>query len=283
MMKNAGLVLEGGGLRGVFTAGVIDFFLDNDIHFGNCIGVSAGACHACSYLARQRGRAFSVTADYLDDPDFISMRNLVKNGELFGSKMLYEKIPRELYPIDNDTFKASGAELYATVTNCETGEAEYLRIRDLLDDMDAVQASASLPLLAKITKIGGFHYLDGGVADSIPLEKALELGWEKIVLILTREKGFEMRPSSAAKAVRRRYKDFPRLAEALERRHIVYNETLRKIEELEKSGRIFVLRPEHKLQLRTVEKNKKKLREVYEYGCACAEKQAAGLLEYLNR
>lgn len=282
-MKNAGLVLEGGGLRGVFTAGATDFFLDKDIHFNSCIGVSAGACHACSYLARQRGRAFSVTADYLDDPDFISIRNLVKSGELFGSRMLYDKIPRELYPIDNAAFKASGAEFYAAVTNCETGEAEYLRVRDLLEDMNIVQASASLPLLAKTTKIGDFHYLDGGVADSIPLEKALGLGWEKIVVVLTREKGFEMKPSTAARAVRRQYRDFPRLAEALERRHIVYNGTLRKIEELEKSGRIFVLRPEHKLQLRTVEKNKRKLREVYEYGYACAEKRAAELHEYLKR
>lgn len=282
-MKKSCLVLEGGGLRGVFTAGVTDFFLDREIYFDSCIAVSAGACHASSYLARQRGRAFSVTADYLDDPDFMSMRNLLKKGELFGSEMLYDKIPRELYPIDNAAFKASEAEFYATITNCETGEAEYHKINHLVDDIDIVKASASLPLLANMTKIGDFHYLDGGVADSIPLEKALELGCEKIVVVLTREGSFVIRPSSAAKAVRRHYRDFPRLAETLEKRHLIYNETLAKIEELEKSGRIFVIRPERKLKLSTVEKNKKKLRSVYNYGYECAENQADELLKYLNR
>lgn len=177
-MSNA-LILEGGGMRGIFAAGAIDYLLDQEIRFDNVIGVSAGACHGCSYVCGQRGRAYATATDYLDEKDYCSMRSLRKTGDLFGADFLYYKIPQELYPIDNEAFLKSGIKFQAVVTNCETGEPEYPVIKDMFEDIEYVRASSSLPFLANMVEIDGKLYMDGGISDSIPLAQSLRQGNEK--------------------------------------------------------------------------------------------------------
>lgn len=281
-MEKTGLVLEGGGLRGVFTAGVCDLFLEKGIHFDNCIGVSAGSCHACSYLSGQHGRAYSVTVDYLDNKDFISMRNLIRTGNLFGPKMIYHEIPEKLYPIDNEAFKKCGTAFYATVTNCITGQAEYKRVNDIIDDVEYVQASSSLPLVSKAVYFDGIPYLDGGIADSIPIKKSIEMGCTKNVVVLTQPNGFIKAQTRALPLIERAYKKYPEMVKAVAQRHIVYNETLQYIYDLEKSGDIFVIRPEFPLNIKTAEKNKDKLKAAYEHGYEVATKLYDRLVVYLE-
>lgn len=281
-MEKTGLILEGGGLRGVFTAGVCDFFLEKGIHFDNCIGVSAGACHGCSFLSNQHGRAYSVTVNYLDRKEFISMENLIKTGNLFGPEMIYHEIPEKLYPIDNEAFKKNGTDFYATVTNCITGKAEYKKINDLFEDVEYVHASSSLPLVSKEVFFDGIPYLDGGIADSIPIKKSIEIGCTKNVVVLTQPKGFVKQKTKALPLVERAYRKYPEMVKAVAQRHIVYNETLRYIYSLEEKGEIFVIRPEFPLKVRTAEKNKDKLKSAYEHGYKAAENLYEELVIYLE-
>lgn len=170
-MYQAGLVLEGGGMKGMYTAGVLDFFLDKGLDFSSVYGVSAGACHMCSYLSKQRGRALDVGIDYLDSKKYCSVESLLTTGDLFNVKTAYHLIPEYLNPYDYAAFDRYEGRAYAVVTNIVTGKPEYLRIRDMKKDIDAIRASASLPLVSRNVKIGGKLYLDGGIADAVPIQK----------------------------------------------------------------------------------------------------------------
>lgn len=267
-MLDAGLILEGGGMRGVYTAGVLDFFLDKELEFKEVYGVSAGSCHMCSYLSKQRGRAFRVSTDYLDNPEYLGLRSLAKTGNLFGVKFLYDKIPNELSPYDFDTFEAYKGKAYAVLTNCVTGEAEYHQLRDMRRDIWAVRASSSLPLVSRIVGIKGKLYLDGGIADSIPVRQSVRSGNSKNVVVLTRSADYRKPPQTSAmmRMVRLAYKRYPKLIEQLERRHIHYNETLEMIEEEKKKGSLFVIQPKEKVNISRVEKDREKLEELYHQG-----------------
>ena len=235
MKEKTGLVLEGGGLRGIFTAGVLDFFLEKNIEFDSCIGVSAGACHACSYLAKQHKRAFNVSVDYLDDKRYCSLYSLITTGDLFGVDFVYDEIPNKLNPIDNEAFN-----------------------------------------------INGNVYLDGGVSDSIPIKKSIENGNTKNVVVLTRDKNYRKKQSALGKITGIRYKKFPKFVELMNTRYSRYNEVLDYIDELEAKGEIFVIRPEVELTLGRIEKNKKKLLEVYSIGYETAKKNYEKLKKYLE-
>ena len=239
MNDKTGLVLEGGGLRGIFTAGVLDFFLEKNIKFDNCIGVSAGACHACSYLAKQHKRAFDVSVDYLDDKRYCTLYSLIKTGDLFDVDLVYNEIPNKLNPIDNETFKENKTKFQAVITNCETGEAEYPEVKDFDKDTIYVRASSSLPLLSRMVKINGNVYLDGGVSDSIPIKKSMENGNTKNVVVLTRDKSYRKKQSALGKITAIRYKKFPKFVELMNTRYSRYNEVLDYIDELEKKRRNF--------------------------------------------
>ena len=265
-MVKAGLVLEGGGMRGVYTAGVLDFFIDQDLYFSDIYGVSAGACHMCSYISQQRERAYRVNVDYLEDKNYCSMYSLLKTGNLFGAEMCYDKIPNELDPYDYEAFGRYKGNAYAVVTNIETGKAEYIRMEDMHKDIIAIQASASLPLVSKNVYINGVPYLDGGVADAIPIMKSLQDGNKKNVVIMTKEVGYRRKPSSNMTAIRFRYRKYPELVKDMERRHIVYNKTLDFLEEHEKKGHIFVIRPKEDCGVGRIEKDKDKLRTLYQMG-----------------
>lgn len=281
-MVKAGLVLEGGGMRGVYTAGVLDFFIDQDLYFSDIYGVSAGACHMCSYISQQRERAYRVNVDYLEDKNYCSMYSLLKTGNLFGAEMCYDKIPNELDPYDYEAFGRYKGNAYAVVTNIETGKAEYIRMEDMHKDIIAIQASASLPLVSKNVYIDGVPYLDGGVADAIPIMKSLQDGNKKNVVIMTKEVGYRRKPSSNMTAIRLRYRKYPELVKDMERRHIVYNKTLDFLEEHEKKGHIFVIRPKEDCGVGRIEKDKDKLRTLYQMGYDDAKASFEDLKKYLK-
>ena len=282
-IRDTGIIFEGGGLRGIFAAGVIDYLLDNDIIFKNVIGVSAGACHACSYVSGQRGRSYAVSTDYLDDKRYMSFENLRKTGDLFGSDFIYHKIPEELYPLDNEAFKKSGISFRAGVTNCETGFPEYLEVKDLFEDVDIVRASSSLPMLANMVEINGNLYMDGGISDSIPVEASEEMGFKKNVVVLTRPVGYRKEKEKMIKLVQARYGKYPEMVKALRFRDRIYNETMDHIDEGVENGTIFRIAPVKDLGIGRLERNKNKLKLAYEEGYFVAEAMAEKLKEFLDK
>lgn len=281
-MYQAGLVLEGGGMKGVYTAGVLDFFLDKEIEFSSCYGVSAGACDMCSYLSKQRKRAYRVCVEYLDNKKYCSPYSLLTTGDLFGVSMCYDLIPNYLDPFDYETFQQYQGEAYAVVTNIRTGKAEYLPLKDMHEDMRAVRASSSLPLVSRNVKIGGELYLDGGIADSIPIKRSLADGNRKNVVVLTKEVGYRRKPASELSFIRARYAKYPKVYELMKERHINYNDTLDFLEQQEEMGNAFVIRPKKVSEVGRVEKDKKKLEALYEEGYRDAEACYVELLEYLG-
>ncbi len=277
-----GLVIEGGGTRGIYAAGVMDFFIDKDMYFTNCYGVSAGSCHCCSYLSKQKGRAKDVFVEYINDDRYASFKNLIRTGDYFGKEFSLKTIPDELLPYDYETYKNQRSNFYAVATNVETGRAEYLKLEDMRRDIDYVWASSSLPLMSNIVEIAGKKYLDGGVADSIPVLKSIEDGNKKTILILTREKEYRKEPNKLISVIRMKYRKYPKLVKAMEERHIVYNDTLKKIDQLESQGKIFVFRPKEKVNVGRIEKDRKVLLELYQKGYDDARDGYEGLMKYLE-
>lgn len=284
-MYRAGLVLEGGGMKGIYTAGVLDFFLDKGLEFANVYGVSAGACHMCSYLSKQKGRARDVSIDYLDTRRYCGVESLVFTGDLFNVNMCYHTIPDYLYPYDNETFRQYGGKAYSVVTNLETGMAEYLRIRDMKADIDKIRASASLPLVSRIVRIDGQPYLDGGMSDSIPIQKSVTDGNRKSVVVLTKEVGFRRKPVDAGQLalIKIRYAKYPKLIELMEHRHIAYNECLDYIERLERKGTVLVIRPQKKSAVRRIERDQDKMQALYREGLRDAQARYEEILRFLEK
>ena len=283
-MYQAGLVLEGGGMIGIYTAGVLDFFLDKEIEFSSCYGVSAGACCLCSYLSGQKKRAYRINVDYLDQKAYCSVESLIKTGDLFGVDMCYGLIPDYLDPYDYDAFSRYQGKAYAVVTNIRTGEPEYMPLKDMHQDTIAVRASSSLPLVARNVKIGDELYLDGGISDSIPIRRSMKDGNRKNVIILTKEEGYIRQPANRAELalIRARYMRWPKVYECMRERHLTYNNTMQYIEEMQSQGKVFVIRPKQKSNVGRIEKDKAKLDALYEEGYRDAENCYMELLEYLS-
>lgn len=281
-MYQAGLVLEGGGMKGVYTAGVLDFFLDKGILFSSVYGVSAGACHMGSYLSGQRGRALAVNIDYLDRRNYCSLESLLRTGDLFNVEMCYHRIPEELNPYDYEAFNRYTGRAFSVATNIETGKAEYFRIRDMKKDIDKIRASASLPLVSRNVRIDGGLYLDGGISDSIPLQRSILDGNRKNVVVMTKETGFVRRPSTRLGLIRARYRKYPKVYELMKERHINYNGQLDFIRRQQENGQAFVIRPQEPSDVGRVEKDVKKLKRLYRRGYEEAAACYEGLLAYLE-
>ena len=260
-----GLVLEGGGMRGMYTDGILDVFMDQGLTFDGVIGVSAGAIHGSSFVSGQKGRNIRYYKKYIRDNRFISMKNLVKTGDIAEVQFCYHDLPEKLDLYDYDAFNRSKTEFYAVCSNVETGEPEYIRITDMKKQIDVIRASASLPYVSRLVETEGMKLLDGGCTDSIPLMAFRKMGFAKNVVILTRPKGYQKEPEQLAMA-KIRYRKYPAFVEALAHRHERYNETLKQIEELEKKGEIFVMRPDKPLEIGRLERSPEKLQEVYEIG-----------------
>lgn len=264
--KNTALVLEGGGLRGVFTCGVLDFFMDRGITFPFIVGVSAGACNGLSYMSGQRGRAKSSNIDLMEKYQYVGFRYLLSQGCIMDYKLLFEDFPEKIIPYDYDAYFANPTRFVMVTTNCLTGKPEYLEEKKSSERvMDIVRASSSLPFVTKITYVDGIPMLDGGIVDSIPIRYALDQGYENIVVVLTRNKGYRKKDTKirAAKAF---YRKYPKLQEALFVRNSVYNKTMDLIEKLEEQGRITVIRPVNPVNVGRMEKDVTKLTALYQEG-----------------
>lgn len=260
------LVLEGGGMRGIYTCGVLDYFMDAGIRFPNIYAVSAGAGHSMSYVTNQRGRAARVGIEYINDWRYCSKRSWLFTGNMFGKKFIYYTIPGKLDFFDYDAYKNSDVKLTATVTNLETGKAEYIPVPDAHEDMPYVVASSSLPLISRIQKTpNGNKYLDGGCSDSIPIRHALEVS-DLAVAVLTQPKGYVKGPNPSQKMVAAFYKRYPKFVASCENRHIDYNESLAVIDRETESGRVLCIRPSQALGIERMEKDKEKLWKLYELG-----------------
>ena len=276
-----GLVLEGGGVRGIYTAGVLDVFMDEGLTFDGLIGVSAGAIHGCSYLSGQKGRSLRYYRNYVSDPRFMSIRSLIKTGDMVGVDFCYHELPDKLDIYDHDAFLKNPTPYYAVCSNLDTGEAEYIRITDMRDQIDILRASASLPFCSRIVEIGDKRYLDGGCTDAIPIEKFREMGYGKNIIVLTRPMDYRKKPMNMG-LVKAFYRKYPKFVSALSRRHIRYNETVEKILELEKAGEVFVIRPAKALEVGRLERDPEKVQQVYNHGRADAIACMNRLKAWLN-
>lgn len=278
----AALILEGGGMRGLYTAGVLDAFLDEGIMFKKGIGVSMGMCNACSYFAMQRDRAAKVIIDYIGRKDYSGLRNIIKYGDFFNIGLIYHDIPEKLYRLDNEAFKELNPELYSCVTNVKTGKPEYIQVKDMFDDIELIRASATLPLMGKPVEYKGEKYLDGGVSDSIPIKKSEEMGNSKNVIILTQPRDYRKEKSSAYPLIKAVFHNHKQFAENMRVRHEVYNSTLEYIAKREKEGDVFVIAPDSSLDIARIEYDTGKLTKVYERGYNEALKYIPALKKFLE-
>ncbi|ETD16892.1 MULTISPECIES: patatin-like phospholipase family protein [Prevotellaceae] len=269
--RNTGLVLEGGGMRGVFTSGVLDGFMKHDLYFPYVVAVSAGACNGMSYISRQPRRARLSNIDFLARYDYIGLRHLVTQGCIFDQKLLYDKFPNEFIPFDFDTFFRYSDNFEMVTTNCLTGRTMYLtESENKQRALDIVRASSSLPYVSKTVFVDGIPMLDGGIVDSIPVLRAQERGYKKNVLVLTRNKGYRSMDKDR-KIPYFVYKNYPRLRVALSRRIAAYNEQLELVDRLEERGEIVCIRPQRPMEVGRIEKDTAKLERLYEEGFALGE------------
>lgn len=285
MITNGAMILEGGAVRGVFTSGALDYLMEQECYLSHVIGVSAGSCNAVDYVSRQRERTRDcIIRNGKEDGKLINLKNAVKNKSLFDMDLLFEIDPNEKHPFDYDTFFASEMTCEIVVTNCLTGEAEYLQEKqDRRRLMRLCRASSSIPIASPMVMIDGIPYLDGGMADSVPLIHAMKAGFRKNVVILTRNKGY--RKSISKKGIAfysAALRKYPKLARAICLRPYHYNKVMTYIEKWEEEGRIFVLRPEGKTVSRT-ESRPEVLMEFYKHGYEQMEKQFDALQEYLSK
>ena len=274
---NTALILEGGGLRGVFTCGVLDCFMDKGIRFPFTVGVSAGACNGLSYMSGQRGRAKSSNIDLMDKHHYVGFKYLLTQGCIMDYKLLFEDFPEKIIPYDYEAYFANTDRFVMVTTNCLTGKAEYFEEKtDRKRVMDIVRASSSLPYVAKITYVDGMPMLDGGIADPIPVEYAQSQGYERMVVVLTRNKGYRKNEKQlpVPKFI---YRKYPELRKTLSRRNAEYNRTMEMIERLEDEGRMTVIRPVHPIEVDRMEKDTDKLRSLYQEGYELAESFLASL------
>ncbi len=274
--NHTALILEGGGLRGVFTCGVLDHFMDNGIRFPFTVGVSAGACNGLSYMSGQRGRARSSNIDLMDKYHYVGLKYLFTQGCIMDFKLLFEDFPTKIIPYDYDTYFANRDRYVMVATNCLTGQAEYLEERKSSERvMDIVRASSSLPYVCQITHVDGIPMLDGGIADSIPIEYALSQGYEKAVVVLTRQRGYRKKESSHP-ITKLFYRKYPNLQRAIAERNTTYNRTLDLIDKLEAEGKVIVISPEKPVEVGRMETDTKKLSALYDEGYRIA--QSSGLI-----
>ena len=279
-----GLVMEGGALRGLFTAGVIDVFMENGITFDGAIGVSAGATFGCNIKSGQIGRALRYNVKYCKDKRYFSFLSLLLTGNLFGKNFCYHKIPEKLDPVDNEAFEKNPMEFYLVCTDVESGKPVYKKC-DRLDgeNLEWVRASASLPLVSEVVEVDGMKLQDGGISDSIPLKYFESIGYDRNIVILTQPKGYIKKPGNSVTYFKRFLRKYPKMLEALENRPKMYNETTKYIEEQEEKGNIFVIRPRETLPVKRTTRDAEKLKEVYKSGRDEALKNLNKIKEFLSK
>ena len=278
-----GLIMEGGAMRGMFTAGVLDVLMENGLVTDGAIGVSAGAVFGCNYKSHQIGRVIRYNTEYCNDKRYASFKNLLKTGNLYSEQFGSHEVPERLDPFDEAAFAASPMDFFVVCTDVKTGEPIYHKCRTGdAEDVRWMEASASMPLAAKIVKIGHYGLLDGGVADSIPVRFFESIGYKRNLIILTQPKGYVKKKNKFLPAIRARYFRYPAFVEAVADRHERYNETLSYISMLEQAGKDYVIRPPIPLEIGAMERDPAQLRRVYETGRAVAQIQVEKIRDFLN-
>ena len=262
-----GIVLEGGAMRGLFTAGVLDVFMENGISFDSAVGVSAGACFGSNLKSEQTRRSIRYNLRFAKDKRYCSVRSLIKTGDMFGAEFCYHTIPDELDEFDVDTFESSPMDFWVVATDIETGKAVYHKLKDLdYDELEWLRASASMPLASRIVEVGGRRMMDGGISDSIPLRFMQHIGMKKNVVILTQPRGYIKRQTKAVPMLKAVYKNYPLFVKACSDRHKMYNRELAYIRKAEQSGNTLVIAPPKKLPIGHIEHDEENLQRVYLIG-----------------
>lgn len=279
-----GLVLEGGALRAIFSSGVCDALLDGDVMTDYVIGVSAGIAYGVSYVSRQPRRNLEVVTRFAPDRRYMGMGNLVdkSNRSYFGLKFAYDTIPNELIPFDYDAFAAYPGEVEAVVTNLNTGKADYLPVPRRDKASTVLQASCAMPMLFPVYEINGQPYLDGGAADSIPWQRALDKGCDRVLVVLTRPRSYRRKPDQMMRLIQKKYKEYPKFIEAMESRAERYNESREKLFEMERAGKVMVIAPDTTLGVARTERDTEKLRLLWGEGYQAAVDQMDKIKEYLR-
>ena len=278
-----GLIMEGGAMRGMFTAGVIDVMMEQGIDFDGAIGVSAGAAFGCNYKSRQIGRVIRYNTRFSKDKRYGGFRVLLKEGNFYSKQFCYEEVPLKYDVFDYDTYESNPMAFYIVCTDVDTGKAEYHKYENRHDHgLEWVRASASMPLVSQMVEIGGRRYLDGALADSIPVQYFESIGYDRNVVILTQPLGFRKKPDSLLPLMKWYYRKYPKLVEAISTRHAHYNATLDYIAGREAAGELLVIRPLEKLPIGRTEKDPEKLRLVYEIGRKAAEDRIAEIRNFLD-
>ncbi len=279
-----GIVLEGGGMRGLFTAGLLDVFMENDIKFDGAIGVSAGALFGCNLKSVQPGRAVRYNVRYCKDKRYVSFFNLLTTGNIFGVDFCYRRIPFELDLWDHETFAKNPMEFYAVCTDVETGEPFYYKCTDGMEkDIQYFRASGSMPLVSKVVEIDGRYFLDGGVSDAIPLKKMEELGYDRIVVVQTRPGDYRKSPNRMMPLFKMMYsKKYPNIVRDMEERHIMYNDELDYVRAAEEEGRVLVIRPKRDLRISQTANDPEELKRVYKTGRYMARQRLEDVKNWLS-
>lgn len=278
-----GLVLEGGAQRAIYTAGVLDVFMENGITFDGVIGVSAGAIHGCSFVSRQHRRSIDYTLAYAGDKNYMSWYSFLTTGNMVNEEFCYHTLPEKLFPFDHKTFEANNTDFYAVCSNLQTGQAEYVKCAKMdKTGLAYLRASASMPFVSRISEIGGKKYLDGGICDSIPLRAFQKMGYERCVVVQTRAAGYQKKPNKLGWLAPLVYRKYPKFAAAIKNRHIMYNNELEQIEQAQKNGAAFVIRLSKNVKIHHMETDKKVLQAVYDLGRGDAIKLLPELKKFLK-
>lgn len=276
-----GLVLEGGGMRAIYTAGVLDMFLENNIEVNGVVGVSAGVLFGVNYVSKQKGRCLRYNLKYANDKRYMGMHSLLTTGNIVNKDFAYYELPLKLDIFDDETFQNSKTKFYATVTNVENGKPEYIQLHSVINQIEVLRATSAMPLVSKIIDIDGKKYLDGGISDSIPIDKCKSLGYDKIIVALTRPIEYRKKKGNNFfnKIV---YRKYPSLVKTLENRYKSYNEAVEKIIDMENRKEIFVIRPSRAISVSRIEKNTEKLEDVYNLGVQDCKNRLKELMKYLK-
>lgn len=284
MAKNVGLLVEGGGMKCAFSAGVLDVFLDEDIHIDRCYGISAGSANAASFVARQRGRNKRFYCEHSKDPEYFGVKSLRESGSLFGLQYIYGDLSNSdgKDPLDYEALVSNPCEFTVVATD-EKGRAAYFDKSQIeKDNYKVIMASSALPALCKPIEINGVNYFDGGVADSLPINKMIEDGCDRFIVLMSKPRGYVMKPQKHKRMYTRALKEYPDIKRALDRRHLNYNRSLYKIRELEKAGKAFVYYPSPLIPLSTYKTDTEVMEMLYDNGVSSAKAKMSRLREYLN-
>ena len=282
-LENTALVLEGGGMRGMFSAGVFEAFLQHELTFPYITAVSAGACNILSYMSHQPMRTRKIIENYVGTKPYFSFNNYLRTGSLFGWDFIFDTLPKKLLPFDYETYANYPGELHVGTTDIKTGEAVWHYNKRAEIAFESVIASASLPFLAPIVNINNRPLLDGAIVSPIPIDKAIEAGYEKFVVVLTRNEGYRKKGSVPKLLLKAWYSQYPKLWEAMQNRPNLYNEQLERIEQMERDGKVIIIRPEKPLEIARLSIKPDKLLELHDHGVEWGLKAIEKMLELKNK